>query len=375
MDWDLLVKFGKTQMRGKKTQDLSQQNLIVFINKIHLFCLHDLSGEEAGFSSLLRAIIAFKTKNFARPITGDPKYYQKDLAYKANKPLDTITSFELWNYIHTPPTAFLRFYSVPSVFKTYTQEEVRVLPKTWAFVETTNYFLGKQLSPYWSIHSPKHKEYLKSINYNLSNCNIWMGQLYQNKVYLNIHAFQVTRYGVRIIYHIPILTNSFQTYNSDILDYKLVVQYNYDKSINDYNTSPKKGIPITGYIHDQPLDTIDTDTMKNIAPNTQYWGGGLVELTSYLNKFGTQPILLPGNYSVQPLQVLPIKFTKSDSSSLRQNYLNVTNARRGYSRASISEFMALSLTKLKGYKQQLSLDFNSLSTKINQDYRIFLNQI
>jgi len=161
-------------------------------------------------------------------------------------------------------------FSVPSTFLKYTEIKTRVLPKNWSFVETKPFFLGKQLSPYWSTNSPKHKEYLKSILCESANCAVWLGQIYENKTHLNIHAFQLNGDDLRVIHHVPILVSNFNSYSSDILNYKLVSQFNYNNSTRTYN---KIAFVITGYIHDKPLTTIDMNNMRNIVTNTRHWGG------------------------------------------------------------------------------------------------------
>ncbi len=62
-------------------------------------------------------------------------------------------------------------------------------------------------------------------------------------------------------------------------------QFNYNSSTRTYN---KTAFGITGYIHNEPLTTINMDTMRNIIPNTRHWGGDLVTLNAYLTNFGNK---------------------------------------------------------------------------------------
>ncbi len=164
---------------------------------------------EVDFRLLVSTIKTYKDQYFAKPTNkNDPYYSQKLLAYNNHKPLDTVTSLELWNFIKNYNYLPLN-NSIPSSFMKYSELETRVLPKDRSFVETKPFFFAKQLSPYWSINSPIHKEYFYSLFFESANCEVWLGQVYENKTYLNIHAYQLHGDYLRVTHLIPILSYNY----------------------------------------------------------------------------------------------------------------------------------------------------------------------
>lgn len=101
-------------------------------------------------------------------------------------------------------------------------------------------------------------------------------------------------------------------------------QFNYNSSKSTYN---KNAFGITGYIHNEPLTTINMDTMRNIIPNTRHWGGGLVTLNAYLTNFGNKNLTFLNNYVVQSFQVLPIIIKSTDSLYMQTVFYDIINTR------------------------------------------------
>ncbi len=203
-------------------------------------------------------------------------------------------------------------------------------------MQTSVQFYGKQLSNYYAINAPQHKTFLASLGCFKQNTVTWMGQLLENKTFANVHAFQIVKNAAkrdfRVIHEIPIQPVNFENYNLDLLSYRFISNYKFNKKLQKYK---KQAQAVTGFIHNNRDSSNDIETMEKPVPGTYHWGGDAVTLNKFITKVARKGLKLPPEYVIKPIQVLPLYGDVSDEcqDSLRR----IHKARELDPRAPISE--------------------------------------
>ncbi len=241
-------------------------------------------------------------------------------------------------------------------------------------MKTSVQFYGKQLSNYSAINASQHKTFLASLGCFKHNAVTWVSQLLENKTFSNIHGFQLVKNAAkrdfRVIREIPIQPVNFENYNLDLLSYRFISNYKFNKKLQKYK---KQAQAVTGFIHNNRYSSNDIETMEKPVPGTYHWGGDAVTLNKFITKVARKGLKLPPEYVIKPIQVLPLYGDISDEcqDSLRRIHkaLNLDPM------APIREKDVKNLNENPSYKDQLRADFGLLPPIVNKNSKKFLDQI
>ena len=153
------------------------------------------------------------------------------------------------------------------------------MPKGWLKLDPTQKALAKCLSDFITKNLFEDFEYLKSIKLTVENAENWLGKLFEDRVFLNIHSFQKSNNkSFRVTYEIPIsirqsiynqnpiANDKKNLYNqTDLLSIKIVIEFPYNRFTQSYQKD--KGTLVNLFVHNNPYKDDEMESLLKNCPN------------------------------------------------------------------------------------------------------------
>jgi len=244
----------------------------------------------ADFIRLIRKALQYKNRNVTSPFL------------KVNR----ITGLEVWDFICANKSIVNH---AAAAFAHYAEDEVRLLSlsKDWLEIQIPEKSIAKMLSTYAGPNSAEHMEYLKILGLTAKNAYLWLEQILEDHIFLNILDFEVRpNQNLRITYLVPIpiqaskKTSSWSIFNrgkqkmiasdpqnffkSDFLCFKIVIEYQYETKRMIFDE--KSGKLITGFLHNLPLNNEAKATLLKPSSNI-FWPFTQSGIQQYISTLGT----------------------------------------------------------------------------------------
>ena len=221
-------------------------------------------------------------------------------ANRQNKKRDKkrVSSLELYQYIQRNKN---NLNHVASRFSEYSEDDIRLFPKSWLSLDIPVDALAKCMCNYASEHSEQHMEFLKEIGFTYQNMVGWMLDVLKKRCSLNIQSFERnTDNGFTVSYQIPVTpikTNNI--FNANLLSIKIITAYN----LKDSDTYHKRGKLVTVYLQNTKLQFYEKDCLLKKSPNAIHWGGDPNVASNFLNLLtdkGLRPVVVPPYFRILP---------------------------------------------------------------------------
>lgn len=201
-----------------------------------------------------------------------------------------VSSLECYQYIQRNKN---NLNHLASKFSHYSEDDIRLCPKSWLSLDIPVDSLAKCMSNYGSNHSAQHMEFLKEIGFTYDNMVNWMLDVLKKRCSLNIQSFErYTNNSFAVSYQIPVtpikLDNKFK---ANQLSIKIVIAY----SLKDSETFYKKGKLITVYLQNTKLQPYEKDCLLKKSPHAVHWGGDPSAARNFLNVLtdkGLSPVVV-----------------------------------------------------------------------------------
>ena len=185
-------------------------------------------------------------------------------ANRQNKKRDKkrVSSLELYQCIQRNKK---NLNHVASRFSEYSEDDLRLFPKSWLSLDIPVDALAKCMCNYASEHSEQHMQFLKEIGFTYQNMVGWMLDVLKKRCSLNIQSFERnTDNGFTVSYQIPVTpikTNNI--FNANLLSIKIVIAYN----LKNFDTYHKRGKLVTVYLQNTKLQSYEKDGILKKSPN------------------------------------------------------------------------------------------------------------